>query len=85
MDTRVAPTLVHFRQTHLSLETFRTRAPIAIDEVLAGAPVVAGIAGALVDVNVTHLSSVARLAGAIVAIDLIDTLPRVAGIAGAVV
>lgn len=56
-----------------------------MDEVLAGAPVVAGIAGALVDVNVTHLSSVARLAGAIVAIDLIDTLPGVAGIAGAVV
>lgn len=54
VDAGVAVTLVHFRQTLGVVEALGADAGEAIDAILAGAPVVAGVAGALVDVDVAH-------------------------------
>lgn len=54
MDAGVAVALVHFGQALGVVEALRAEAGEAVDAVLARAPVVAGIAGTLVDVNVAH-------------------------------
>lgn len=54
MDAGVAVALVHFGQALGVMEALGAEAGEAVDAVLAGAPVVAGVAGALVDVDVAH-------------------------------
>jgi len=54
MDAGVAVALIHFGQALGVVEALGAEAGEAVDAVLAGAPVVAGVAGALVDVDVAH-------------------------------
>lgn len=54
VDAGVAVALIHFRQALGVMETLRAEAGEAVDAILARAPVVAGVAGALIDVDVAH-------------------------------
>lgn len=54
MDTGVAAALIHLRQAGGVVVALRTQAGEAVDAVHARAPVVTGVYGALVDVDVTH-------------------------------
>lgn len=54
VDAGVAATLVHLRQTGGVVVALRTQAGEAVDAVNARAPVVAGVDGTLINVNVTH-------------------------------
>lgn len=85
MDTRVAAALIHFRHASVSLEAFGTGALEAIDQVFTGPAMAAGVAGAFIDVDVAHFSCVAWFTCTLIAVNLINALPRVAWVAGAVV
>lgn len=54
MDAGVAVALVHFRQALGVMEALGAQAGEAVDAILAGAPVVAGVAGTLINVDVAH-------------------------------
>ena len=54
VDAGVAVALVHFGQALGVMEALGAEAGEAVDAVLACAPVVARVAGALVDVDVAH-------------------------------
>lgn len=54
MDAGVAVALIHFGQALGVVEALGAEAGEAVDAVLARAPIVAGVAGALVDVDVAH-------------------------------
>lgn len=54
MDARVAATLIHFRQTRMSLEALRTDALEAIDKVFTGPSMAAWVADTFIDVHVAH-------------------------------
>lgn len=65
--------------------TLRTHAGEAVDPVNAGAAVVTGVDGALVDVDVTHGPCEAGFTCTLITVDPIDARPRVTGVALAVV
>lgn len=56
MDAGVAATLVHLRQTGGVVVALRAEAGEAIDAVNTRAPVVTGIDGTVVNIDVTHCS-----------------------------
>lgn len=56
VDAGVAATLVHLRQTSGVVVALWTHAGEAVDAIDASAPVVTGVDGAIIDVDVTHCS-----------------------------
>lgn len=54
MDAGVAVALIHFREALGVVEALGAQAGEAVDAVLARAPVVAGVAGTLINVDVAH-------------------------------
>lgn len=54
VNTGVAKALVDLGEAGVVMVTLRTRAGEAVNAIDTGAAVVAGVDGALVDVNVTH-------------------------------
>lgn len=56
MDAGIAATLVHLRQTGGVIVALWAQAGEAVDAIDACAPVVTGVDGALIDVDVTHCS-----------------------------
>lgn len=54
MDAGVAATLIHLRQTSGVIVTLWAEAGEAVDAVNACAPIVTGVDGTLIDVDVTH-------------------------------
>lgn len=85
VDAGVAEALVDLREAGGVVVTFWTRAGEAVDAVDAGAAIVAGVDGTLVDVDVTHGAGVAGLTGTLVAVDLVDAGAIVTGVALAVI
>lgn len=81
MDTGIAATLIHLRQTGGVIVALWAEAGEAVDAVNACTPVVTGVNGTLIDVDVTHCSCVAWLTCTLVAIDFVDAPPVVAGFA----
>lgn len=85
VDAGVATAFIHLRQTGSVVVAFGTEASEAVDAVDARAPVVTRVDGAVVNVDVTHCSCVARLAGTLIAVDFVDAPPVVARLALTVV
>ena len=56
MDAGVAATLVHLRQAGGVIVALWAQAGVAVDAVHTCAPVVTGVNGTIVDVDVTHCS-----------------------------
>jgi len=56
VDAGVAAALVHLRQTGGVVVALGAQAAEAVDAVHARAPVVTGVDGAIIDVDVTHCS-----------------------------
>lgn len=56
VNARVAPALVHLRQAGGVVVALRAQTGEAVDSVHAGPSVVAGVDGAVVDVDVAHSS-----------------------------
>lgn len=54
MDTGVAATLVHLGQTGGVVVALWTQTGEAVDAINAGAPVVTGVDGTFINVDVTH-------------------------------
>lgn len=85
MDAGVAVTLVDLGQTRGIVVAFGAAAGEASDAILTGAPIVAGAACTLVNVDVAHAPCVAWLAGALVAVNLVQTGARVARVTRTVI
>lgn len=85
MDARIAEALVDLGEAGFIMVTFWAHTGEAVDAIHTGAAIVARVDCTLVDVNVTHGTSVAGFTGTLVAIDLIDAGPIVTGIALAVI
>lgn len=85
VDAGVTVALIDLRQARGVMVALGTAASEACDAILTSSPVVAGAARTFVNVDITHASCVAWFAGALVAIDLVQTRARVTGVAGTVV
>lgn len=85
VDAGVTEALVDLRETSGVVVSLGTDTGEAIDAIDTSAPIVAGVDGALVDVDVAHGPSVTRLAGTFITIDFVNAGPIVTRIAFTVV
>lgn len=85
VDTGVTTTLIHLRQTGGVVVAIWAQAGEAVDAVHTCAPIVTGVNGTLIDVDVAHCSCVARFTCTLIAVDFVDAPPIVAGFALTVV
>lgn len=85
MDAGVTVALVDLRQACGVMVALRAAASEARDAILTSTPVVAGAARTFINVDIAHASRVAWFAGTFVAIDLVQTRARVAGVTSTII
>lgn len=85
VDAGVAATLVHLGQTGGVIVALWAQTGKAVDAIDTCAPIMTGVDGTFIDVDVAHCSCVAGLTRTLVAVDFVDAPSIVAGFALTVV
>lgn len=85
MDTRITEALVDLEEACSVMVSIRTLTGEAVVAISAGATIAARVASTLINVNVTHGTSVTWLTSTLIAINSVNACPIITGIALAVV